>query len=393
SEARKALAEVGLDLDVTLQASRLNTSFQQLLMIARALMKNPRILVLDEPTSALTLTESENLFRILCALKDRGVTCIYISHKLDEVFNLADQITVLRDGETISTFDRNDFKASAVIESMVGREISNLYPKEHVVPGDVALEVKNLRVRHPMIRGRMLVDGIGFHVKQGEILGIAGLVGSGRSEVLRTIYGAMKGSSAEVYVQGKHVAIRSPKDALANGITLLTEDRRKSGLIMSASIAENISLASLSAISKGYIVRNSMQKRAVMNMVSDLQIKAHTIFAPVSQLSGGNQQKVVVGKWLLTHPKVFLLDEPARGIDVGAKSELYKLISKLASEGTAIVMVSSELPELLEMCDRFIVLANGKISDQFDKADATESRVMMAATGVLGGGDRLRAEG
>jgi D-xylose transport system ATP-binding protein len=255
SEARKALAEVGLDVDVTLQASRLNTSFQQLLMIARALMKNPRILVLDEPTSALTLNESQYLFRILSALKDKGVTCLYISHKLDEVFGLADCITVLRDGETISTFDRCDFQASTVIESMVGREISNLYPKEHVEPGDVALEIKNLRVRHPMIRGRMLVDGIDFKVKQGEILGIAGLVGSGRSEILRSIYGAMKGSSAEVLVQGKHVVIKSPKSALANGIALLTEDRRVSGLIMSSSIAENISLASLSAISKWYIVR------------------------------------------------------------------------------------------------------------------------------------------
>lgn len=382
--ARKALSEIGLNTDVSMLASRLNTSQQQLLMIARALIQNPRILVLDEPTSALTVTESESLFRILGSLHERGVTCIYISHKLDEVFRLADRITVLRDGETINTFERSAFQPDQVIEAMVGREIQDLYPKECVPAGDVALEVKNLSVAHPTIRGRKLIDSIEFSVKQGEIMGIAGLVGSGRSEALRTIYGWMKGSSADIAVHGKRVRIRSPKDALANGIALLTEDRRKTGLILPVSVAENITLASLRMISRGSIVNSSTQRRLASGMASDLQIKLHSIYAPANQLSGGNQQKVVIAKWMLTKPRVFLMDEPTRGIDVGAKSELYRLIGKLAAEGTAIIMVSSELQELLEMCDRFIVLADGRIVDAFSKDEASESRVMMAATGMKG---------
>ncbi|MHB0998407.1 MAG: sugar ABC transporter ATP-binding protein [Armatimonadota bacterium] len=381
-DARIVLKDIGLDVDVNQLASKLGASQQQLLMIAKALVQNPRILVLDEPTSALTLTESEKLFDILHLLKERGVTCIYISHKLYEVFKLADRITVLRDGETIKTLEKDEFQASDVIQAMVGREISNLYPKENISPGDEVLRAENIIVPHPSIKGRRLVDGVNISLRRGEILGLAGLVGSGRSEVLGAIYKSVKGASCSLYIDNKKVSIRSPKHALSNGITLLTEDRHKTGLILPFSIAENMTIASLPKISRLSVVSPSMQKSASETMVKDLQIKTQSVYTPVRQMSGGNQQKVVLGKLLLTNPRVLLLDEPTRGIDVGAKAEFYRLMCRLAVQGTAIIMVSSELPELLGMCDRFVVLARGKIVDAFGKEEASESRVMLAATGT-----------
>jgi D-xylose transport system ATP-binding protein len=384
ADAEAALAQIGLPAAPHLPASRLSPSQQQLLMIARALVKSPRLLVLDEPTSALTLTEAETLHGILAGLKARGVTIIYISHRLDEVFLLADRITVLRDGETIRTFQRSEFQADQVIAAMIGRELENLYPKTHVAPGEEALRIEALSVPHPRVPGRSLIENISFSVRRGEIVGIAGLVGSGRSELLGAIYGAIPRLHGGLFLEGRKIAIRSPRDALANGIALLTEDRHKTGLILNAGIAENMTLASLPSVARAGVVRSGAQRQAAGAMARDLQIKMSSLNAPVKQLSGGNQQKVVLGKWLLTKPRVLLLDEPTRGIDVGAKSEIYKLIGRLAEEGAAIVMVSSELSELLEICDRFLVLARGRIVDQFAKRDASESRIMGGVTGVVG---------
>jgi D-xylose transport system ATP-binding protein len=382
AEAEALLSQVGLDVDARKNASRLSASQHQLLMIAKALVRKPKILVLDEPTSALTFLESRNLHRILDDLKRSGVTCIYISHKMEEVFEIADRITVLRDGETIETFDQDGFAPNRVITAMVGREVESLYPKEHVPPGEEILRVENLSVPHPHRPDLELIKEVSFSVRRGEILGIAGLVGSGRSELLGAIYGAAPRTHGEIFVDGKNIKVNGPRDALAHGIALLTEDRHKTGLIAGASVAQNLTLASLAAISRFSILQASAERRTASTMVEDLRIKTSSVSSPVRQLSGGNQQKVALGKWLLTKPRVLLLDEPTRGIDVESKSELYKLIGRLASQGVAIVMVSSELPELLEMCDRFIVLAGGHIVDSFPRSEANAARVMLAATGA-----------
>jgi D-xylose transport system ATP-binding protein len=383
--AEDALAKVGLNVDVRQPASRLSTSQQQLVMIAKALVQNPRLLVLDEPTSALALTETDYLHSVLEALKEQGVTCIYISHKLDEVFQIADSITVLRDGQTVRSFDRDEFDTNQVIEAMVGREIKDCYPKETIEPGEEVLRVENLSVAHPKIRGHKLVNGVGFSVRRGEILGIAGLVGSGRSETLGAIYGSKRRISGDIYVDGQKITITSPRQALAQGIALVTEDRHKTGLALGMTISQNITLASLKNISWGCLIRSGVEKSAASTIAADLQVKAPSLSTPVKNLSGGNQQKVVLAKWLLRKPLVLLLDEPTRGIDVGAKCEIYKLIGTLARQGTAIVMVSSELPELMEICDRFVVLADGRVVDEFSRSEASENRVMIAATGVSAG--------
>lgn len=382
AKAREALAQVGLDVDVRQAVSRLGASQQQLLMIAKALVLSPRLLVLDEPTSALTIPEVANLHGIVASLKRRGVTCIYISHKLDEVFRIADGITVLRDGQAVRTFERQDFDADRVIEAMVGRPLDTLYAKAPASIGPEVLRVENLSVPHPRVRGRHAVERAGLSVRRGEILGVAGLVGSGRSELLGAIYGSVPRSSGDLYLGGERVFIRSPRQALANGIAMVTEDRHKTGLIPGMSVARNITLASLPKGWRRMVIRSSAEKRVAAEKVAELQVKIPSVAVPVRRLSGGNQQKVVLAKCLLTRPKVLLLDDPTRGIDVGAKHEIYRLIFRLAAEGAAIVLVSSELPELLRLADRFIVLAAGRVVDEFPKSQATENRVMAAATGV-----------
>src|SRR5438552_11120434 len=357
---------------------------QQLVEIAKALSQDAKILVLDEPTAALTESEVETLFAILAKLKARGVGMIYISHKLDEVFKMSDRITVLRDGKTVATHAAIDTDKNKVIAAMVGREVGDIFPKPEHELGDIALEIKSLTAYSVDNPDKKLVDDVTFGVRKGEVLGVAGLMGAGRTELLMTIFGAWTGKySREILIDGKQTPIGSPSDAIRNGIGFVTEDRKRFGLILEQTIVDNMTLAGLRTISGGFLTHRARETIAAQRSMKSLRVKADSPLMITGTLSGGNQQKVVLGKWLLTNPKVLFLDEPTRGIDVGSKQEIYSEINKLASEGMAIVLVSSELPEVLGLSDRVIVLHEGRLTGEFTRDEATPEKVMAAATGQL----------
>lgn len=380
--ASKLLKDLHLPIDPRVPVGSLGIGQQQLVEIAKALSKKARILVLDEPTAALTESEVETLFTILKKLKADGVGMIYISHKLDEVFEMSDRITVLRDGKTVATHAAADLNKEKVIQLMVGREVGNIFPKVDHELGDVALEVKGLTAYSVDDATKKLVDNVSFSVRKGEVLGIAGLMGAGRTELLMSIFGAWQGSySREIFVAGRSVDIGSPADAIANGVGFVTEDRKRFGLILEQTILDNMTLAGLKSISGKLITNRAREVIAARTPMASLRIKANSPLTVAGTLSGGNQQKVVLGKWLLTGPKVLFLDEPTRGIDVGAKQEIYAEINKLAKEGLAIVLVSSELPEVLGLSDRIIVLHEGRVTGEFTRTEATPEKVMTAATG------------
>ncbi len=380
--ASKLLKDLHLPIDPRVPVGSLGIGQQQLVEIAKALSKKARILVLDEPTAALTESEVEALFTILRKLKADGVGMIYISHKLDEVFEMSDRITVLRDGKTVATHAAADLNKEKVIQLMVGREVGNIFPKVDHELGDVALEVKGLTAYSVDDATKKLVDNVSFSVRKGEVLGIAGLMGAGRTELLMSIFGAWQGSySREIFVAGRSVDIGSPADAIANGVGFVTEDRKRFGLILEQTILDNMTLAGLKSISGKLITNRAREVIAARTPMASLRIKANSPLTVAGTLSGGNQQKVVLGKWLLTGPKVLFLDEPTRGIDVGAKQEIYAEINKLAKEGLAIVLVSSELPEVLGLSDRIIVLHEGRVTGEFTRTEATPEKVMTAATG------------
>jgi ABC-type sugar transport system ATPase subunit len=379
---KEALEQVGLDVDATEQVRLLSTSQQQMISIAKAVYRSPKILVLDEPTSTLTETETETLMEIIRGLRNKGISCVYISHKLEEVFNIADRVTILRDGSVISTYVRKDIKAEKVVEDMVGRKIDQMFPKVDLPVGEEVFRVENLTIPS-RIPGRNIVEDISFSLKAGEILGLGGLVGAGRSETINAIFGSIKKTSGEIFVGGEKANITSPKDAIRYKMGLLTEDRRVSGFVGTMNIRENISLASFEKIFGELFIKRNDEKEFVQDYSNQLNIKAPTVETNVLNLSGGNQQKVVLAKWLMTGVKILFLDEPTRGIDVGAKVEVYNIMTELARNGIAIVMISSELPELLAMCDRFVVLYDKKISGEFSKAEVTEHKYMAAATGVI----------
>jgi D-xylose transport system ATP-binding protein len=380
--ASKLLADLHLDIDPRTPVGNLGIGQQQLVEIAKALSKNAKILVLDEPTAALTESEVDSLFSILTKLKSRGVGMIYISHKLDEVFRMSDRITVLRDGKTVSTHATNELDKAKVIAAMVGREVGDIFPKVQHEFGDVALEVKNLTAYSVDKADKKIVDDVSFAVRQGEVLGIAGLMGAGRSELLMSIFGAWPGKySREIRVAGRTVSIDEPADAIRNGIGFVTEDRKRFGLILDQTILDNMTLAGLKEISGKFLTNRTRESIAARGPMASLRVKAPSPMTIAGTLSGGNQQKVVLGKWLLTGPKVLFLDEPTRGIDVGAKQEIYAEINKLAKQGLAIVLVSSELPEVLGLSDRVIVLHEGKKTGEFFRSEATPEKVMAAATG------------
>jgi D-xylose transport system ATP-binding protein len=306
---------------------------------------------------------------------------IYISHKLDEVFAMSDRVTVLRDGKTVGTDAAVDLSVEKVIARMVGREVGNIFPKISHEFGETALEVKNLTAFDPETN-KKLVDSVSFKVRRGEVLGVAGLMGAGRTELLMSIFGAHRGKvSGEVFVEGSRVSISSPAEAIKDGIGFVTEDRKRFGLILDQTISNNMTLAGLKRISGAFITHQMRETVAAQKSMQELRIKANSPLTVTGTLSGGNQQKVVLGKWLLTNPKVLFLDEPTRGIDVGAKQEIYSYINKLAKEGLAIVLVSSELPEVLGLSDRVLVLHEGKLTGEFTKTEATPEKVMAAATG------------
>jgi ABC-type sugar transport system ATPase subunit len=381
-KATKLLRDLHLPIDPRTPVGNLGIGQQQLVEIAKALSQDAKILVLDEPTAALTESEVETLFTILRKLKERGVGMIYISHKLDEVFAMSDRITVLRDGKTVGTESALALTKDKVISLMVGREVGDIFPQISHEFGETAMEVKNLTAYDLDNPDKKLVDNVSFSVRKGEVLGISGLMGAGRSELLMSIFGAWQGKSlGEVFVEGKQVSIGSPSDAIKNGIGFVTEDRKRYGLLLEQPILDNMTLAGLKRISGLFLTHRQRENVAAKKAMQSLKVKANSPATIAGTLSGGNQQKVVLGKWLLTNPKVLFLDEPTRGIDVGAKQEIYSEINKLAKEGLAIVMVSSELPEVLGLSDRVMVLHEGRLTGEFSKSEATPEKVMAAATG------------
>lgn len=378
----RLLDDLHLQIDPRTPVGSLGIGQQQLVEIAKALSQEAKILVLDEPTAALTESEVKTLFTILKKLKERGVGMIYISHKLDEVFRMSDRITVLRDGRTVGTNAAADLTKDKVIAMMVGRDVGDIFPKPDHEFGDVALEVRGLTAYSTDVGDKKLVDNVGFSVRKGEVLGIAGLMGAGRTELLMAIFGAWRGKTdGEISVEGRNVGIGSPTNAIENGIGFVTEDRKRFGLILDQTILDNMTLAGLTRLSGAFLTNRTKETIAVGESMRSLRVKANSPLTVTGTLSGGNQQKVVLGKWLLTNPKVLFLDEPTRGIDVGAKQEIYAEINRLAKEGLAIVLVSSELPEVLGLSDRVLVLHEGRVTGQFTRDDATPEKVMAAATG------------
>ena len=379
-KAEEYLKMVDLKVDPREILRNLNTSRQQLISIARALSHRPKILVLDEPTASLTLAESEKLFAIMHQLKEQGYTCILISHKLDEVFEYSDRIIVMRDGMVINSHEKAQFDQSVIIAEMVGRKMGNLYPKETVPIGETVLRVEGFSVPHPQNAKKRIVEDISFEVHQGEILGIGGLVGAGRSELVDAVFGKTAKQSGRLYMNNREISINTPADAIANGIALVTEDRKADGFVGGMSIQNNITLASLKEIGRYGMINASLEEKAARKYFEELKVKANHLNVRVNTLSGGNQQKVVLSKWLMRHPKVLILDEPTRGIDVGTKYEIYKIMVGLAKQGIGIVMISSELPELISMSDRIIVLANGRLTGELNGRNATQEKIMELAT-------------
>ena len=376
------LAELGLNIDPRRQVGTLGIGQQQLVEIAKALSQKAKILVLDEPTAALTESEVATLFNILRGLLSKGVGMIYISHKLDEVFAMSDRITVLRDGRTVSTHSAKEITKEGVISAMVGRDVGNIYPHSTHSRGKVVMSVTGLTAWSPDTSGKKLVNEVSFDVREGEVLGIAGLMGAGRSELLMSIFGAWPGRcERHIEVGGKPASVSTPADAIRCGVGFVTEDRKRFGLILEQTILDNLMLAGLRQLSGQLVTNRSKEAQAAETPMKSLRIKANSPLTLTETLSGGNQQKVVLGKWLLTKPTVLFLDEPTRGIDVGAKQEIYAEINRLAQEGLAIVLVSSELPEVLGLSDRVIVLHEGRVTGEFSRDEATPEKVMAAATG------------
>ncbi|MBU9726565.1 sugar ABC transporter ATP-binding protein [Diplocloster modestus] len=381
-EAQEYIAMVGLRARPQELLRNLSTSQQQLVAIARALTKNPRILVLDEPTSPLTIQESDKLFSILHRLKKKGIACILITHKLGEVFANADRVVVMRDGRTISASRMEETSEDKIVSEMVGRKMESYYPKETAPIKEVVMEVKNVTVAHPYAANKNIVEDVSFSLRKGEILGIGGLVGAGRSELVDAVFGKIRKNSGELFVDGRKVTIKSPADAIRAGIALVTEDRKTDGIVGGLSIRHNIALASLRELSGYGIMKGKKEKAKVEELFSRMGIKAPGTEVLLQQLSGGNQQKVVLCKWLMRKPKILILDEPTRGIDVGAKAEIYKIMVSLAKEGIAIIMISSELPELISMSDRVLVLAEGKLAGELAREECTQEKIMMYATNI-----------
>ena len=389
-EAGELLSQFGLEIPLQKPICELGIGQQQLVEIAKALGRslqsgNALLLVLDEPTAALTESEVDILRQILIRLREKGVACIYITHKLKEIFQIADRVTVLRDGKTVATQPVKSAECTedVLISQMVGRELTTLFPERHKNGPNqekIALRVENLST-YPPEPPRL--ENVSFSVQRGEILGIAGLMGAGRTELISTIFGAYSGKwSGEVFIEGRPVQIHSPQAAIQQGIGLVSEDRKRYGLLLDVDVVRNLTLASLGSsrdlVSYGIINHNAASEKSGY-YVDTLQIKTTSLEIPVNNLSGGNQQKVVLGKWLMTHPKVLFLDEPTRGIDVGAKAEIHALMAKLAQEGVAIVFVSSELPEILGMSDRVLVLHEGKITGEFINDNLTQEEILRCA--------------
>jgi putative multiple sugar transport system ATP-binding protein len=383
-KATQMLKKVGLDVNPTVKVKELGLGKQQLIEIAKALSVDVKLLILDEPTSALNETDSENLMKLLRDLKKHGVTSVLISHKLKEVIGIADRVTVLRDGRTICTLDaqKGEVSENILIKHMVGREINNVYPKRKstIVDANV-FEVKDWHVYDPKV-GREILKNINLNVRKGEIVSLAGLMGSGRTELALSLFGNPRKYrvNGEMVVSGKQVHLTHPEHAIKAGLAYVTEDRKGNGLILIQDIKQNITLANLRAIAENGVVNSNEEVVASKEYKNSLNIKTPSIEQKVLNLSGGNQQKVSVAKWLFVHPQILILDEPTRGIDVGAKYEIYMIMNKLVEQGMSIIMISSELPEILGMSDRIYVVSSGRIAGELSANEATQERIMQLAT-------------
>ena len=383
ADTQQVLEKYHLDVPARAIVRYLGVGKMQMTEIAKALAENAKILILDEPTSALAEAEIEQLMEILRGLKQHGVTCIYISHKLDEFFQITDSITVLRDGKTVLTRPTRELNIETLVSSMVGREMKERFPKGHREPGEVILEVEDLHALDPEDPSFEVIKGVNFNLRRGEILGIAGLMGSGRTELVMTLFGEYgKVSRGKIKMEGREITIGNSREAMRHGISLVPEDRKRHGLVLIQSILRNISLANLDQFSSSFRINDAAELKVSTDFARSLAIKASNLNAPADSLSGGNQQKVVISKWLMSQPKVLIMDDPTRGIDVGTKYEIYKIMNDLSEKGIAIIMISSELEEVLGMSDRVMVMREDRSVGTLKIAEATQEKIMALATGV-----------
>lgn len=380
-ESRKYLEMLDVKVNPAKKLKDLRIGEQQLVEIAKAISLNSEIIVMDEPTSAISEKEAEKLFNIIRRLRSEGKGIIYITHRMEEIFKIADRLTVMRDGQYIGTVRAAETTKDEIIKMMVGRDMSEQYPKDPTEKGEVALEVKELSYTPPEGSFRRSLKNISLYVRHGEVLGIAGLAGAGRSEFFECLAGVHHGETeGRISIEGKEVSIKTPSDAIKAGISFATEDRKGTGLVLSRSIGENMSLPLLKKFSPMFFMKTSEEKNIWQKQMETLRIKAPGAKTLASSLSGGNQQKVVLAKWLMTEPKILLLDEPTRGIDVGAKAEIYQLINNLAKQGMAIIVVSSELPEVIGISDRIVTFCEGELTGEFLQKDATQEKLLESAT-------------
>ena len=373
-KAQEALNILGVNISPKTVMAELSVGQQQMVEICKALMADAKVIIMDEPTAALTQSETAALFKVIESLRKKGVSMVYISHRMEEIFELCDRITVLRDGSYIGVKNIPETNMNEIVKMMIGREIGERYPSRNVKIGKEVLKVKELTRKGTF-------HDVNFSVRAGEVLGVSGLMGAGRTEIMQAIFGNLSYESGTIEIDGKEVKISNPRQAMEHGIGFITEDRKTEGLMLDKSIRENISLCNLRRISKSSVISREAEKNMVAEAIKDLHIKCFGSYHECNNLSGGNQQKVVLAKWILTNPKILILDEPTRGIDVGAKYEIYQIINKLAAQGVAIIMVSSELPEVLGMSDNIMVVREGEVRGIISYEEANQERVMTLATG------------
>ena len=373
-KAQEALNILGVNISPKTVMAELSVGQQQMVEICKALMADAKVIIMDEPTAALTQSETAALFKVIESLRKKGVSMVYISHRMEEIFELCDRITVLRDGSYIGVKNIPETNMNEIVKMMIGREIGERYPSRNVKIGKEVLKVKELTRKGTF-------QDVNFSVRAGEVLGVSGLMGAGRTEIMQAIFGNLSYESGTIEIDGKEVKISNPRQAMEHGIGFITEDRKTEGLMLDKSIRENISLCNLRRISKSSVISREAEKNMVAEAIKDLHIKCFGSYHECNNLSGGNQQKVVLAKWILTNPKILILDEPTRGVDIGAKKEIYSIINKLAAQGVAIIMVSSELPEVLGMSDNIMVVREGEVRGIISYEEANQERVMTLATG------------
>ncbi|MDQ0929508.1 ribose transport system ATP-binding protein [Bacillus atrophaeus] len=372
--AKKQFEKLSVSLSLDQEAGKCSVGQQQMIEIAKALMTKAEVIIMDEPTAALTEREINKLFEVIASLKKDGVSIVYISHRMEEIFSVCDRITIMRDGKTVDTTNISETSFDEVVKKMVGRELTDRYPKRRPELGDIVLEVRDASKKGNF-------EHVSFHVRSGEIVGISGLMGAGRTEIMRALFGIDRLDSGEIWLAGKKTNIKNPNDAVKKGLGFITENRKDEGLLLDTSIRENIALPSLTSFSPKGVIDQKREASFVELLINRLTIKTASPETHARNLSGGNQQKVVIAKWIGIGPKVLILDEPTRGVDVGAKREIYTLMNELTDRGVAIIMVSSELPEIIGMSDRIIVVHEGKISGEVASREATQERIMTLATG------------